>query len=100
MAVREGFTIERRRQAARDFAQSAGLTMPILLDDMENSAFLAYHVFQSAYFVIGADGKVAFRSGMPPRGLNVEGVAPVLKALCSTPARQSGQDSHKPEANL
>ena len=54
------------------------LTMPFLLDDMENSTLQAYRCFPARACVISADGKLVWASRGSPRGASAD---PLLEAL-------------------
>ena len=42
--------------------------MPTLIDDMENSTDLAYSALPDRLYLVGADGKIAYKSERGPMG--------------------------------
>lgn len=72
-------TLEERQKAARDFAQELKLTLPILVDSLDDRANTLYGGWPDRVYVIDADGKVALKGGMGPGGF-----IPSLKAATVT----------------
>jgi hypothetical protein len=63
--VRHTRTLAQRRRVAQDFARREGLTMPVVLDTMDDSGYRAFEVQTSTIFVVDAAGKLVYRSGAP-----------------------------------
>jgi hypothetical protein len=61
--ARSAKTIAERRKAALSFSRREGLTMPILLDSMDDRGFRAVATQGSTIVVIDASGKFVYRSG-------------------------------------
>ena len=61
-------SLEERRKAAKDFAKSLNLSLPILVDEMDDGAEKAYAAWPDRLYVIDGDGKVALKGGKGPRG--------------------------------
>ena len=57
-----------RFQVASTCVADLEISIPCLIDDMENSAARAYKGHPDRLYVIGKDGRVAFRGGPGPRG--------------------------------
>lgn len=74
--VREGVVYKQptnlaeRREVASACAKALKLSIPMLIDDMANTANKAYAGWPDRLYVVGADGKLAYVSGPGPRGFN------------------------------
>lgn len=60
-AVPDAKTMEERKSQAAQAAKSLGVTMPVVVDNMENSTAKAFHTMPMRNYIIGKDGKIAFR---------------------------------------
>lgn len=61
-------TWEERLELARTCCLRLGLTVPLLLDGMENEADRAYQAWPERLYVIGTDGTILYRGGKGPYG--------------------------------
>ena len=64
--VHQHTTLAARAAAAREGAQRLGLTMPLLLDGMDNAASEAFAAWPERIYVVGVDGRIAFKGGPGP----------------------------------
>jgi len=76
-------SIEDRQKAATGCAAAAKLKVPVLIDDMEDSVSKAYSALPERFFILGANGKVAYAGGRGPRGVNLDALEASLKGLTS-----------------
>lgn len=60
--------LEARRQIALVCALELKLSIPTLIDDLENSTDLKYYALPDRLYLIGRDGRVAYRGGPGPFG--------------------------------
>ena len=67
-------TFGERCAVALDLLDDKNLSIPTIVDDMDNSVNEAYSAFPDRIFVVGVDGKVAFASDRGPWGF-----APAIK---------------------
>lgn len=72
-------TIEERRAIASDFVTRFSFTWPLVVDTMANEVEAAYAAWPERLYVIGADGKVAFKGAMGPKGFDPEAVEAWLR---------------------
>ena len=70
---------------AQKCCASVELTIPQLVDDMSNTVAQAFNAMPDRLFVVGADGKIAYRGARGPRGFKVAELEETLKKLL-TPA--------------
>ncbi len=74
-------SVDDRRDAAKACLTSLGLTMPFLIDDMDDAVEKAYAGWPNRIYVIDIDGKVAMKGPKGPRGADVTGAEKVLKEI-------------------
>jgi hypothetical protein len=74
-------TIEERRQVAADFAKRFKLTLPVLVDTMDDQMNRKYAAWPDRLYVIDAAGKLAYVGRPGPGGFKVNEVPPVLERL-------------------
>ena len=68
-------------------AGKISLTIPMVIDDMQNSVATAYNAMPDRIFILSADGKIAFRGDRGPRGFDVEQLEQELRRIL---AKQRG----------
>ena len=88
--VREGVVFKqptdlaRRREVASACVKGLRLTIPTLIDSMDNVANKAYAGWPDRLYVVGKDGKLAYVGGPGPRGFRPaemeQALAKLLKA--------------------
>lgn len=76
-------TYERRKEVAGECCTALKLTMPVLVDDMRDTACNAYNAWPDRLFILAADGKIAYRGGRGPGGFKLDEVERSLKAVLS-----------------
>jgi hypothetical protein len=81
-------TLEERAKVAREFAAQFKVSLPILVDTIDDQAEKAYAGWPDRIYVIDAEGRIAYKGGPGPRGFRVAEVPPVLDRLArDAPAR-------------
>jgi Iodothyronine deiodinase len=60
--------MEERRKVARDFVRALKLSIPVLVDAMDDHVGKAYSAWPDRLYVIDANGKVALKGGIGPAG--------------------------------
>ena len=84
--VRKTVKMSHRVRSALDLARQLSLSIPVLVDPMDNRTYNAYKVYEAAFFVLDSQGRQAFRSGEVPHGLRPDQVEAALKRLVPSPA--------------
>jgi hypothetical protein len=79
--VMQQTTLEQRRDQALETAARLGLTMPLLLDQMDNAASVAFAAWPERLVVAGADGRIAYPGSPGPGGFSPEEAEAALTAL-------------------
>jgi hypothetical protein len=92
-------TQESRDQVARDFAAQFKVSLPILVDSIDNKVEKAYAAIPDRIYVIDAQGRIAYKGGPGPRGFRVSEVPPVLDRLLGVSlASTAGVEEPRPQA--
>lgn len=87
-------TEEDRHAAAQRCVDGLGLTLPTVVDGLDNAANLAYGAWPDRLFIIGTDGNVAFRGEPGPRGFSPDAMEAALEAtLAAKPASTGAPDT-------
>ena len=68
----------RRLEVATTCCTELKLTLPQLVDDMQDTVAKAYNAMPDRLFVLAADGTVAYRGDRGPRGFDVPGMEQFL----------------------
>ena len=66
--IKDPTTIFERFQVASTCVTDLKISIPCLVDDMENTAARAYGGWPDRLYVVGKDGKIAYHGGPGPRG--------------------------------
>ena len=74
-------SIEERDQVAGACVRKLGIEIPALVDDLNNGVEVAYTGWPDRLYVIGSDGRVAYKSAPGPFGFEPQGVAETLARL-------------------
>jgi hypothetical protein len=74
-------TLEDRLAAAREGVARLGLTMPVLVDDMDDAVSDAFAAWPERIYVVGADARVAFAGGPGPFEFDPDAAAAAVAAL-------------------
>lgn len=65
-------TYARRTEVARTCSSALKLTIPLLIDDMENTAALAYDAWPDRLYLLAPGGKIAYAGQPGPWGFRVD----------------------------
>jgi hypothetical protein len=73
--------LDERVAAARDTAARLGLTMPVLVDGMDNAASAAFAAWPERIVVVDRDGRIAYPGAPGPDGFDPAAARARLAAL-------------------
>ena len=79
--IKDPTTLAERRKVAKEFADEFKVSLPVLVDTLDDRMEKAYAGWPDRLYVIDADGKVAYVGGPGPRGFKPPEIPPVLKKL-------------------
>jgi hypothetical protein len=74
-------TLDERKDVANKCSGEIKLAMPMVVDDMSNNVATAYNALPDRLFILGADGRIAYRGDRGPRGFSVDGMEQALLKL-------------------
>ena len=74
-------TLEDRVAEARAGAERLGLSMPVLVDGMENEASEAFAAWPERFYVIDTEGRIAFKGGPGPWEFDPDAAGRALERL-------------------
>ena len=60
------------------------LTIPMLVDDIDDTVSRAFDAMPDRMYIIGKDGRIAYKGGRGPREFNVQEMTGALEKLLAT----------------
>ena len=102
--LREGIDIAAHRSEAERAAAALGmcrklaLEMPTLIDDVQNTTGINYSAMPDRLFLVGRDGRIAYRGRRGPDGFEPEELEAAIQSELATIAGAS--DRPKPPQSL
>jgi hypothetical protein len=79
--IKDPKTLEERNKVAKEFAADFKVSLPILVDTIDDRMQKGYAGWPDRLYVIDAKGKVAYVGAPGPRGFKPDEVPPVLNRL-------------------
>ena len=76
-------SLKERAKIANDCIKSLNLTMPFLVDNLDDSVQKKYRGWPARACLVNAEGKIAFISRPGPMGINPSEIEKVLKGFLS-----------------
>lgn len=89
--IKDPTSVFERYQVANTCVSALDISIPCLLDDMENTTALAYKGWPDRLYIVGKDGKISYRGGPGPRGFSTEELEVALKAELAKIGGESGR---------
>lgn len=77
--IKDPTNLFERFQVANTCVADLKISIPCLVDDMENSVARAYKGWPDRLYLVGKDGKIAFQGGPGPMGFKPEELKESLK---------------------
>lgn len=81
VVIRQHTTIEERRAAARRCARELALTIPMLIDGMDDAACRAFSAWPERIYIVGADGRIVYQGGHGPYDFHPEEARAALERI-------------------
>ena len=89
LSINEPRTFAERLGVAQTCRRDLGLQLPMLIDDIQNGTDAAYSGWPDRLFLVGTDGKIAFRGDRGPRGFQPDELeAAIKKTLGAKPKKK------------
>jgi len=79
--VEDPVTLQERLEMARFSSATLGLTMPAVVDRLDDAVSEAYHGWPERLYLIAPGGEVLFRCGQGPFGFDPDGLETAILAL-------------------
>ena len=70
VVLQQQTTLEERRQQARETVRRLGLSLPLLLDEMDNRANAAFAAWPERLVLVGGDGRIVYPGSPGPWGFS------------------------------
>jgi hypothetical protein len=68
--IRQHQSLEDRLKCARLCASALNLTIPMLVDNMDNAAFEAYSAWPERIYILSSGGRIHYKGGPGPFGFH------------------------------
>ncbi len=78
--VKDPVTETERFQVANSCMLDLAITIPCVIDSMDNSTMQAYNAFPDRLYLIGKDGRIAFKGGPGPWGFKPDELEAAIEA--------------------
>jgi len=79
--VKEPTTLDERLDVAETCAVRLAIELPMLIDGMDDAVGRAYDSWPDRIFLIGRDGRIAYKGGHGPWGFSPRELAAAIEAL-------------------
>lgn len=90
--VKQPSAFEERLDAARICAKALGLTIPILVDGMDNNAFEAFAAWPERIYIVNPEGRIHYRGGPGPYDFKPEEARSNLIELMERASDDTGEE--------
>ncbi|NQT54515.1 deiodinase [bacterium] len=77
-----------RAKVAKACQADLKLDLPMLIDGLDNATNVAYAAWPDRLYIVGADGRIAYKGGPGPRGFSVAEMGAALKKLLGEDAQE------------
>jgi type I thyroxine 5'-deiodinase len=81
LQIEQPKTFVARQEIALTCSVGLNLTMPLLVDDISDTVARAFEAFPDRMYIIGKDGRIAYKGGRGPREFSVPEMQEELKKL-------------------
>ena len=82
-------TFEERTHVAKTFCTKLKLSIPCLIDGLDDKVNRAYAAWPDRLYVIGRDGKIVYKSGPGPRGFKPAEAEQALRDYLKAPPAEA-----------
>jgi len=86
--IKDPKTLEERNKVAKDFVTDFKVSLPVLLDTLDDKVRNAYAGWPDRLYVVNPEGKLSYVGGPGPGGFRPNEIAPVLKKLLGGEVRE------------
>ena len=86
--IKDPKTLDERNKVAKEFVKDFKVSLPVLVDTLDDTAGKAYSGWPDRLYVIDAKGKLAYVGPPGPRGFQPKEIPPVLNELLGRVTRE------------
>ena len=83
--IEDPITAPERHELAKRCSAELGMTLPAVVDGLDDMVSKAYGGWPERLYLIGTDGKVAYRGGPGPFGFDPDGFEVAIRAHLGLP---------------
>jgi hypothetical protein len=94
--IRQATTFAERLAAAQLCAANLALTIPTLVDDMDNAAFEAFSAWPERIYIVNAEGRIHYRGGPGPFEFKPQEARTALELLLEAEEEKGNKEARKP----
>lgn len=76
-------SIDDRQQLAKQMCSTLKLSLPTVIDGLDDKVNQAYAAWPDRLYLVGRDGKIAFKGGMGPQGFRPSELEQAIKQALS-----------------
>ena len=92
-------SLDERQQVAHQMCTALKLSMPTLIDGLDDKVNQAYAGWPDRLYLVGRDGKVAFKGGPGPGGFRPHDLEIALKETVPNPSRPPAPKGSAPKGS-
>ena len=81
---------QQRVEVAQTCQLGLDISIPMLIDDMDNSVDKAYAAWPDRLYIVGEDGKIAYKGGVGPFGFKPREMEQALRKIINNAAKEKG----------
>lgn len=74
-------TFEERQEVAHTCSEKLDIRFPVIVDTMDNAAEHAYAAWPDRLYIVGADGKIAYKGDVGPAGFKAQEMGRALEKV-------------------
>ena len=72
-------TLEERLEAAQQMCTKLDIRIPGVIDGMDNKINDAYNAWPDRLYLVGKNGRIAYKGGLGPRGFDPDGLEQAIQ---------------------
>jgi iodothyronine deiodinase-like protein len=84
VVIRQHTTLGERRAAAQRCARELALSIPMLLDDMDDGACRAFSAWPERIYIASSSGRIVYQGGHGPYDFDPDAARDALEAMLSS----------------
>lgn len=82
---------ESRTEVAHQMCTKLEVKLPTLIDNLDDKVGKDYSAWPDRLYLVGVDGKIAYKSEPGPRGFKPEGLQAAIKTVLAPPEKKTSK---------